>query len=871
MPKRKRRIFDLACGLFRRMARYENEFCLSGDLEEELREREKIQGARKARLWFVLQSLKSVPAYLKYRFAGGFIMLKNYIVTAFRHIRRQRGFNLLNLFGLVIGISCFLLIMFYVRHELSFDRYHADADRIFRVSSEHAFVYHGKNKSAITPAPMAPALREDLPEVDSAVRLADASNVLISNGRNSFRGDTILFSEPELFDVFSYKLLEGDPEQALADPYSIILNKKAAQKYFGTGPAVGKILRYGDRFDLKVTGVLDTVPDNSHIIPEMITTFRFYAILNDLDITDWGPYGYYTYLKLKEGADPLAVEEKLQPYLKRSAPPGRSTEGFGYFLQPLTKIHLHSDLIGEISTNGNIKTIILFSTIVFLILVIACINYMNLVTARASTRGKEVGIRKIVGAKRKQIIFQFFGETVMLAGLAMLLSCAAVYCLLPSFNSFIGGNLRIDPAGSPGLLLGMTGTLLFIGLFAGSYPALVLSSFKPAGMMKGIFHKKQKGISFRNILVVFQFAVSIVLIIGTLVVKSQLHFIQNEDVGYSKDHIITMRLQDPIIRNNLSSLKIELLKNPGIQAVSASSNLPHRITNLVPTRALEAAEDDKFPMYELTVDYDFLNLFGIGITAGRNFSPEFPSDAEDAVLVNEAGAAALGYDDPVGREIITPVHGGGEQRSRIIGVIKDFNMLSLHQGISPLRLILDPDMRQRYLSIQLSEADMPSTLDFIKNEFQAVSATYPFEYEFFDDVFFQVYKDEEKLGQMFNAFGFLAVLIGCLGLFGLASFSIEQKMKVIGIRKVLGASVTGLILWLSRDFITWVAAANALAWPVAYILMKNWLNNFTFRISLGIGIFLIASTAALGLALVTVLFQTVKAAKADPVHALRNE
>ncbi|MCJ7682287.1 MAG: ABC transporter permease, partial [Candidatus Aminicenantes bacterium] len=274
---------------------------------------------------------------------------------------------------------------------------------------------------------------------------------------------------------------------------------------------------------------------------------------------------------------------------------------------------------------------------------------------------------------------------------------------------------------------------------------------------------------------------------------------------------------------------------------------------------------------ELTVDYDFLDLFGIGIAVGRNFSPDFPSDAEDAVLVNEAGAAALGYTDPLGREFITPVHGGVELRSRIVGVIKDFNMLSLHQGISPMRLTLDPDMGQRYLSIKISEADMPQTLSFIEDRFLAVSSTYPFEYEFFDDVFFQVYTNEEKMGQMFNAFGFLAVLIGCLGLFGLASFSIEQKTKVIGIRKVLGASIPGLTVWLSRDFITWVAAANILAWPVAYYLMKNWLNNFTYRISLGIGIFLLAAAAALGLALVTVLFQTVKAATADPVHALRHE
>ncbi|MFC2156480.1 ABC transporter permease [Acidobacteriota bacterium] len=871
MSRNKTRPGRFAVRIFEKMSRYEEDFSLNGDLEEEFGERMKIQSLRKARIWYLLQALKSLPSYLKYRFSRSFVMLKNYVVTALRYIQRQKGFSFLNLFGLSIGITCFFLISIYVMHEMNFDRYHSESDRIYRVCSEHAWAYHGKNKSAITPAPLAPALREDLPDVETSVRLTDSSNILLSKDGQNFLEDSIIFSDPEIFDVFSFTLLKGDPKKALSDPYSIILSERIAQKYYGNEEPIGKILRYRNEHDLKITGILQNVPENSHFIPDLITSFQFYDIINNVDLTQWSLSSYYTYVKLTEKANLSRVEEKLQEYLEKYAPPGLDLNGFGFFLQPLTRIHLHSDLIAEISANNDIKNIYIFGSVALLILIIACINYMNLITARASQRTKEVGIRKVVGARRIQVIKQFFGETLILTALAILLSCFFIYVLMPHFNGFVGKKLSFDPIGNPEIILIFFSLLLFIGLFAGSYPAFLMSSFRPKSILGGISGKNSRGISLRNGLVVFQFAISIILIIITFVVRNQLNFIKNTDVGYTKDHIVTMRIQDPQIRQNLKGIKSELLNNPKIQGVSTSSNLPHRITNLGRARSIQGSEEDYFALYECTVDYDFLDLFGIEIKIGRNFSREFTTDVKNSAIINQKAATILGYSDPIDKEFITPVHGGKQVQNNIIGVMNDFNMLSLHQGISPMRLRLDPEESQRYLSVKIEEADISATLDYIKERFQAISTTFPFEYEFFDDVFFQVYQNEEKLGLMFNAFSMLAVLIGCIGLFGLASFSASQRTKEIGIRKVLGASVSSLIFWLSKEYVKWVIIANIFAWPIAYILMSEWLKNFTYKTSLGFGLFFLAAAAALGLALLTVLYQAIKAASANPVISLRYE
>ena len=853
------------------MSLYEEDFLWTGDMHEEFREKAKREGLQKAHLWYIFQVFKSIPPYINYSIFWSLVMIKNYLVTAVRNFKRQKGYSFLNLTGLAIGITSFVLISLFIQHELSFDRFHEDANQIYRVASKHAFVYRGKNQAAITPAPLAPALKEDLPAVVSSVRFVDSSEVLLSTDEMSLIAETVFFASPEMFEVFSFPLLRGDPRQVLSDPYSIVISEREAANICGNEDPMGKTIHYEGRYDLTVTGILKNPPDNTHIVADYFVPFQFYGIINNEQFTSWTSSGYYTYIKLKAGTDPELLEETLQGFMARSFPSGKIQEGFGYFLQPLTSIHLHSDLIGELSPNNDIKNIYLFGFIAFLILIIACINSVNLVTARAAQRGKEVGIRKVIGAKRSQVVKQFIGESLLLSAVALFLSYFLVHLLLPPFNSFIGRNLSFDLLSNPKLMLEMAALLLFIGFSAGMYPALVISSLRPASVLKGALAKKGKGISLRNGLVVVQFSISIVLVICTLAVKSQLKFLKNTDVGYTKEHIMTMSIRDPEIRRNLKVIKNNLLSNINILAASTSSNLPHQTTSLHKAKLPQASEDEYFSMYENRVDYDFLDLFEIEMVAGRNFSRELLSDGEESFILNESAVKALGYDEPLDKEFVYPIHGGTQVRGRIIGVMKDFNMLSLHQGIEPLNLALDPNESQRYLSLKIRGNDIQETIAVIKNTFESISTRYPFEYEFFDDVFFRVYLNEQRLGKMFNAFGLLAIFIACLGLFGLASFTTEQRTKEIGIRKVLGASTGNIIVWLSRDFTKWVLVANGLAWPIAFLLMNKWLQNFAYRIPLGLGVFALSAAFALVLAVITVIFQAAKAANSNPVEALKNE
>jgi putative ABC transport system permease protein len=853
------------------MSLYEEDFLCKGDMNEEFKEKARTEGFPKARRWYVFQVVKSYPPYLYYSFFWSLVMIKNYLITALRNTKRQKFYSFLNLSGLAVGITCFILISLYIQHELNFDRFHENADRIYRVCFRHAFVYQGKNESAITPAPLAPALKEDLPSVVSSVRLVDSSEVLLSTNERSIIAEKVFFSSPGLFDVFTFPLLRGFPEQALLDPYSIVISEREATKLFGSADPLGKTLSYEGQYDLTVTGVLQNPPDHSHLIADYILPFSFYGIVNDLTFTSWTNSGYYTYIKLKDGTDPSLIEENLLGYMKRSSPSGKVPEGFAYFLQPLTRIHLHSDLIAEISPNGDINSIYLFGFIAFLILIIACINSINLVTARAAQRGKEVGLRKVIGARRGQVIKQFIGESYLLSAMAVVLSYFLVQLLLPSFNVFVGRDLDFRLISNPKLILEMTALLISIGFFTGMYPALVLSSIKPVSVLKGVLTRKTKGISLRNGLVVLQFAISITLVICTLAVRGQLLFLKNTDVGYRKDHIITVRIRDPQIRKNLKVIKDQLLSNSNILAVSTSSSLPHLTTSLHRARHPQASVDEYFPMYQNTVDYDFLNLYEIEMVAGRSFSREFQSDGEGTFILNEAAVKALGYEDPINKEFVYPVHGGAPKRGRIIGVMSDFNMLALYQGIEPLNLALDPSESQRYLSVKIRESNIQETIASIKKTLESISTVYPFEYQFFDDVFLSTYLNEKKLGQMFNAFGLLAIFIACLGLFGLASFTIQQKTKEIGIRKVLGASSGKIFTWLSKDFTKWVFLANGIAWPIAYLLMNKWLQNFSYRISLGLGLFVVSAAAALLLALITIVFQAAKAANSNPVEALKTE
>lgn len=861
----------LTAWLMTRMSQYTDEFGWPGDLEEEYLIKVAQIGCKKARLWYVRQILKSLPSYLKYILYGGIIMYRNYLITALRNLKRSKSYSLLNISGLALGIACFMLITMYVQYEMSFDGYHTDADRIYRVCSQHPFVYQGKNQSAITAAPLAPALRDELPEIQASVRLTDINNVLLTTNNRKFIEKSVFFSGPDIFSVFSLPLTKGEPLEVLKDPFSLIMSERMAEKYFAAEDPIGKTIVLEDEHNFTVTGILKNIPVNSHFIPDFIAPFSSYVTIHDVDVTSWWRSAYYTYIKLKAGFEPQELEAKLTVFLNRGFKEGESTEGFRLFLQPIKKIHLHSDLIGEISVNNSITTIYTFGFIAFLILVTACINYMNLVTAHSSHRGKEVGVRKVIGAQRSHVVKQFLGEAGLLIFLALIVAFFLVYFSLPVFNSLVGRDFSLGLIINPQYFALLAGMLVFICIFAGSYPALVIASLKPALILKGMLKKRTQGISLRSGLVVIQFSISIILIICTIIVNRQINFIHNMDVGYSRESIVALSIRDPELRKNLPAFKAELLSYKGISAVATASNLPHRVSNLHRARSRDANEEEYFPMYQCTVDYDFIDLFEINILHGRNFSREYATDEVESIIINEAAVKALGYSDPVGQEVIVPLHGGIISKRRIIGVIKDFNMLSLYNSIKPLNLVLDRKESQRNLVMKVNSTDLDDTLAYISAKMNIFSSTYPFEYRFFDDVFRQVYQNEQKLGKIFNVFGLISIFIACLGLLGLASFSTEQRAKEIGVRKVLGASTSGLVILFTREFTRWVLLANLIAWPAAFFIMNSWLKRFVFRVPIEFWTFFLAGVLALGIALCTVSLQALKAAATDPVNSLKYE
>jgi putative ABC transport system permease protein len=575
---------------------------------------------------------------------------------------------------------------------------------------------------------------------------------------------------------------------------------------------------------------------------------------------------------LYKGADSDALELKIPDLFQKYAESDLQPGGHRYcrpFLQTLTSIHLHSDLDGEFAPTGNIKSIYLFSTIAFLILIIACINYMNLSTARSTQRGKEVAIRKVVGAQRHHLVKQFYGESIIFVILALILAIGLVQVLLPTFSTFVERNLSFSMIDNPALILGLLIVVGFINFLAGSYPALLISSFRPIYIFKKQILNGRRSSHLRSSLVVFQFVVSVGLIVSAVVVRLQLDFIRNKDVGYEKDQIVVIRLHDPDVKKSLAALKSELKVNPNVIAATATDALPNNIQSQMGPKWPGMPEDfDNFDVYVSYVDENFLDVYGIDVVNGRNFSQKFPSDTQSAFLFNESLVNTLGWKQPLGREFEIWWGDVGQ----IVGVMKNFNFHSLHRGIDPMCLYYHKDQRYvYYLSVKIRGGNIPETLGFLKKTWRKFSPNYPIDYSFFDDIFDSAYRTEYRLGSMFNVFSLLAVAIACLGLFGLAAFTAEQRTKEIGIRKVLGASGASIFVLLSKEFAKWVLISSFIAWPIAYFAMHTWLQNFTYKAPLSPWIFIAATGAAAVMALGTVASQTAKVASANPVHILRYE
>jgi len=830
------------------------------DLEFEFAQRNKENGKLAAYLHHIWQCLIIIITLKIENTTGGFSMFKNYIKITLRNIKSSKLYSALNIIGLAVGLASFILIALYVQFELSFDKNYENTDRIYRVV---------RDIKTYTPAPLGQALKDNFPEFEAVTRIIQEKNMLVSHEQNHFIEEEFYWAGSETFKIFTIPFISGDPETALNNPLSIVISQKTAKKYFGNEDPLGKILIVNNQTNFTVKGVFSDMPANSHFIMDVVVPYKDYFQVHGGDITHWGGHFSCTYSLLKEGVDPKALESKIHPVIEIPL-----YEQYGYpkpyhqmyFLQPITEIHLHSHRMQEISINNDIKYIYLFSSIAFLILFIACINYMNLATARSIRRSREVGMRKVVGAQRKQLVLQFLGESVTMTILALILSILIILLVLPAFNNLVERPLSFDPVSNPQLFIGLTFIVVFVGLFAGSYPAMSVSGFKPITVLSGVFTRSSKGNKLRNSLVVFQFSITIILFICTLTIQKQLSLIRNIDVGYNKEQIITLTTRDKDVRKNIEIIKNELNQSPDVTAVSTSSRLPNDIETFISRDINKNKPDELITIFYNSADYDYVDLYDIEIVEGRNFSRDFASDANGVYLINEAFIEATEWESPVGMTF-SPWR---DQSGEIVGVMKDFHFHSLHSPVDPLFIRLNPNAVFK-MSIKINSSNIPKTIDYVKSLMKKFSSNYPFEYSFFDEVFDRAYHTEQRMVNIFSSFAFLAIIIACLGLFGLSTFAVEQRTKEIGIRKVVGASVPRVAMLLSKEFIRWVVLANLIAWPIAYFAMNKWLQNFVYRINQNLSLFMFAALIALVIAVLTVSMQSIKAAFAKPADSLKYE
>lgn len=793
-------------------------------------------------------------------------MLVNYFRIAIRNIKKHMGYSVINISGLAVGMACCILIFLWVGDEISFDRFHANADVIYRVT-EHQYNSSGDYfPVAVTPWPLAEALKNDYPEIVESSRLRILSDRLISYRDKKFYEQDFVAVDPSFLRMFSFPLAKGDISAALAEPNTILITEETAERYFEGEDPIGKVLTYNNNFDFKITGVLENVPRNSHVHFDFLVPFE--STLREFGWSDdWGDNNYTTYVQLGENASVKDISDKVYPYMKKQNP----QTGTKLILQPLREIHLHSDYAIDLygHTESRAVYVYSFSVVALFVLLIACINFMNLSTARSEKRSKEVGLRKVVGAIRRQIIVQFYGESLFMTAISFCAAVVLVYLFLPAFNALSGKLLSLDSIKEPVFLLGMFGIMLITGLVSGSYPSLVLSSFIPADTLRGIGPKlssKTKRSLFRRSLVVVQFALSIILIAGTLIVYKQVNFMLNKELGYEKASILYF-MKRANLRSQYDSFKSELLRDPNIMAVTTSSDVPTYTVHSTGGFSWEGKDPEtNFLIHQFSVDQDYIATFNMTIIAGRDFSKDFPADfSTKSFIVNETAVKAMGLKDPVGSQFRLYRNSG-----QIVGVVEDFHYKSLQKKIEPLVLRIEP-RRDNYVFVKFKSDQTKDAIASVRRVYNSYNPAFPLEYAFLDEAVERLYNSEQKTKTIFQYFSFIAIFISCLGLFGLAAYMAQQKTKEIGIRKVLGASILNIVTNLSREFVLLVCVANAIAWPLAFLAMNNWLHNFAYRTKIELSVFIFAGLISTILGLMTVGFHTVKSARANPADSLRYE
>jgi len=797
-------------------------------------------------------------------------MIRSYLTIAFRNLRKNKVFSLITILGLSAGFTCCLLITLYVRHELSYDTFHDKADRIVRVVMEHKMGAES-NRVAVTGTKVAPALKRTFPEVEAGVRLFRVP-IVVRYQNQLFDEKRFLYADSTFFGIFSYGLVQGNPRTVLNGPDKVVLTESTARKYFGATDPMGKIIQINNDKEYMVTGIVQDAPDNSQIKFDFIASFSSLPVAQEPE--NWWSANYFTYLLLKDAQSVSSLQNKIAGYMKlQSGETGMTGSNYlTYFLEPLLSVHLYTTQTGfALEPNSNITYIYIFIAIVFLILGIACVNYINLTTARSVERAREVGMRKVLGAFRYQLFWQFIGESVIITSVALVLSILFTL-LLPAFNQLADKRIVFHPLDQPVTLLILVASGIAISVLAGSYPAMVLSNFQPIKVLKGNYKTSGSGLWLRKSLIVVQFVISIFLIVATFVIQRQLSFIQNKALGYDKDHVLVLP-SDPRIWQNISPLKTELKNIAGVKEVTKAYETPTFIQGGYNMRRPDMPENQSISVTAIPVDEDFIQTLSLQIIAGTDFTKANMAEARRDTtkrgiffILNESAVKALGWktDEAVGKRMVFNAEG------EVKAVVKDFHFSSMHTQIKPLVIFLE-DSWWGVIMVKLSGQHLPQTMDQIQAKWKTIAPHRPFAYHFLDEEFDKMYSSELRTGQVFTLFAGLAILLACLGLFGLAAYTAAQRTKEIGIRKVLGASVASLMGLLSKDFLILVGIAFLITTPIAAYVMHQWLQDFAYRIELSWWIFVLAGVLSLLIALLTVCFQALKVALANPVKSLRSE
>ncbi|MFC1477156.1 ABC transporter permease [candidate division KSB1 bacterium] len=864
-----KKIPKIARGILYLLSRPGNRYGILGDIEEEYSIIYSEKGKIRAHIWIYAQIVVPLFSFLGNYLMWSFIMFRNYLKVALRTMKANKTFSIINIIGLAVGMACFILILMLIQFEYSYDKFHENSENVYRIVFELLNgSFQGNSFYSGSDAPLADVLLSEIPEVKKATKYYSLNQTLLRQGGHDYY-ESGIYGEQSLFDVFSFDMVYGDITGSLNDPFTVVISERLAEKFFGTDDPLGKTLQWNSHYDLTITGVHKDVPANSHFRFDFIVSMVTRTSLPGLErtLSRWGNMQYKSYVVLHDDVQYKELEEKIRAIVNKHTGEEYNCR---YYLQPLGDIHFDTSYNFDTATTIDKDFIYLYLIIAFLILAIACINYTNLSTAQYTTRAREIGIRKVVGAYKRHLFYQYMGESFIYTILSIMVAIIVAVLYLPYFNTLINREITIGVFSITEIVCALGATVILVTFISGSYPAVFASAFSPIKIIKGAPVSGKKNTSLRNPLVVVQFAVSITLIICTIIVFDQLNYVKEKDIGYNRDNVLVVPIRYSDIRNQSMNIKNELLNYPSIKSVSCSHALPLR-SSYGGSREFENNNGDKVEMnlsYSF-VDQSFLEVYNINIISGRNFSDDFSTDLNSTVILNETAVKKLEWDEPIGR-VVENIDGSG-YKYVVIGVIEDFHFWTLHNEVDSYGLLLNKPEITRFISVKMTNDNIQNTIGHIESVYKEFISDYPFEYFLYEDNFMNQYQAEQNLGEISLNFAILAVIAASLGLFGLATLTIESRTKEIGIRKVLGSSVTGILLLLSKNFTRCVLVSNVLAWPVSYLIMQKWLENYAYSITMNLKYFLISSVITLIITWITISFHIIKAGHANPVDSLRYE